>query len=63
LPVPHIPHELGVPVHVGSEPPFTLDANTENFFANFVEPQCGHFVPSQSLERTSTSLSFRHCSQ
>jgi len=61
--VPHIPHECGVPVQDGSAPPLMLDANTENFFDNLVEPQCGHFVPSQSLERTSNSLSFVHFSQ
>jgi hypothetical protein len=57
-----MPHELGLPVQDGSESP-ALDANTENFFANFVEPQCGHFVPVQSLERTRTSLSCSHFSQ
>jgi hypothetical protein len=40
-----------------------LDANTENFLFSFVEPQCGHLVPSQSLERTSTSLSFSQLPQ
>jgi hypothetical protein len=59
-----MPQECGVPVQLGSAPPpFTLDANTENFFDNFVEPQCGHLVPSQLLERTSNSLSFVHFSQ
>jgi hypothetical protein len=64
LPVPHIPQEWGVPEQVGpsaSLPP--PDANTENFFASFAEPQCGHFVPSQLLERTSSSLSFSHFAQ
>jgi len=64
LPVPHIPHELGVPEHEGSLPSLpALEAKTENFFASFVEPQCGHFVPSQLLERTSTSLSRSHFPQ
>jgi len=43
--------------------PLPLEANTDNFFASFVEPQCGHFVPSQRVERTSISLSFSHPSQ
>jgi hypothetical protein len=64
--VPHIPHERGLPEQEASAPPLpplTLEANTEKFFVNFVEPQCGHFVPSQLLERTSTSLSFAHWPQ
>lgn len=36
------------------------DANTENFLASFPEPQWGHFVPCQSLERTRISLSRSH---
>ena len=40
-----------------------LDAKTENFLVSFLEPQLGHGVPSQSLERTRTSLSFPHFSQ
>jgi hypothetical protein len=64
LPVPHIPHELGLPVQDGSAPSLlALEANTENFLESFDEPQCGHFVPSQLLERTSTSLSFSHFAQ
>jgi hypothetical protein len=61
-PVPHIPQELGVPVHegAGAESALPLDANTENFFVSFGEPQSGHLVPFQSLDRTNTSLS---CSQ
>jgi hypothetical protein len=43
--------------------PPALDANTDSFFASFTEPHWGHFVPFQSLERTSTSLSFPHFSQ
>jgi hypothetical protein len=43
--------------------PAPLEANTESFFVNLVEPQWGHGVPSQLLDRTSTSLSFSHFSQ
>ena len=64
LPVPHRPHELGWPVQTGSAAfPATLDANTESFFCNFVEPQCGHSVPCQSVVRTRISLSRSHLSQ
>jgi hypothetical protein len=62
LPVPHMPQEPGVPVQEGSSP-LTLEANTESFFASFVEPQCGHWVPSQRVERTSISLSFSQPAQ
>jgi hypothetical protein len=59
-----MPQELGFPVQDGSDPPpLTLEANVENFFASFVEPQCGHWAPSHWLERTSSSLSFWHFSQ
>jgi len=61
-----MPHDLGVPVQAGAgslPPPALAEANTENFLANFVEPQFGHFVPSQWLERTRISLSFSHFSQ
>jgi len=37
--------------------PALLEANTENFFSNRLEPQCGQGVPFQSDERTSNSLS------
>jgi len=40
-----------------------LEANVENFFSNRVDPQWGHLVPFQSLERTSTSLSLSHLPQ
>jgi hypothetical protein len=43
--------------------PAALEAKTESFFCNFAEPQRGHFVPFQSVERTSTSLSRRQSSQ
>ena len=60
-----MPHERGFPLHdaSGVVVPAVADANTENFFSSFVEPQCGHFVPSQLLERTSISLSFSHFPQ
>jgi hypothetical protein len=60
-----MPQDDGVPVQVGASPPVPAlaEANTESFFSNFVEPQFGHFVPFQSLERTRISLSFSHCSQ
>ena len=65
LPVPHMPHDLGEPVQDGASEPSleTDDAKTENFLLSFVEPQCGHVVPFQSLERTRISLSFEHLSQ
>ena len=43
--------------------PAVAEANAENFLASLVEPQCGHFVPFQSLERTRISLSVSHFSQ
>jgi len=59
-----MPQDDGVPVHVGASPAAPLaEANTESFFSNFVEPQCGHFAPFQLLERTRISLSFSHFSQ
>jgi len=39
------------------------EANTDKRFSNFVDPQCGHLVPFQLLDRTSNSLSFSHFSQ
>jgi hypothetical protein len=39
------------------------EAKTEKLFDNFVEPQCGHLVPFQRLDRTNNSLSFRHLPQ
>jgi hypothetical protein len=52
-----------MPQEVGSLPPALLEAKVENFFSKRVEPHCGHCVPSQSLDRTSTSLSFSHFRQ
>lgn len=39
------------------------EANTDSFFDKRVEPQWGHWVPSQLLLRTSSSLSLSHFSQ
>lgn len=39
------------------------EAKTDSFFVSRVEPQCGHCVPFQSLDRTSISLSFSHFPQ
>ena len=64
LPVPHLPQEVGTPEQLApASSPAALEANTESFFCNFTEPQCGQGVPSQALERTSTSLSRRQASQ
>jgi hypothetical protein len=57
-----MPHDLGVPVQVGSVL-FPVEANTESFFASLAEPQCGHLAPFQSLDRTRISLSRSHFSQ
>jgi len=43
--------------------PAVAEANVENFFSSFAEPQCGHFVPCQSFERTKISLSRSHFPQ
>ena len=60
-----MPQELGLPVQLGASlaPPAVAEANTENFLASFDDPQCGHFVPSQWLERTRISLSRSHPAQ
>jgi hypothetical protein len=65
LPVPHIPHELGTPLQEGAAgiAPAVAEAKVENFLDSFSEPQCGHFVPCQSLDRTRISLSFSHLAQ
>jgi hypothetical protein len=50
----------------GASPPpefAVVEANTDSFFDRRVEPQWGHWVPSQLLLRTSNSLSLSHCSQ
>jgi hypothetical protein len=43
--------------------PALAEANAENFFANFFEPQCEHSAFFQSVERTRISLSRPHFSQ
>jgi len=43
--------------------PPPAEAKVENFLSSFVEPQCGHFVPFQSDERTRISLSRSHFPQ
>jgi len=60
-----MPQELGTPLQdVGCDvSPAVEAANVENFFDNRSEPQCGHFVPSHSLERTRISLSLSHLPQ
>ena len=64
--MPHIPQELGVPLHEGASPALSLppeEANTESFFESRVEPQWGHSVPFHSIERTRISLSRSHFPQ
>jgi len=64
--VPHAQHDLGLVLQAGTAPvvlPAEADAKTESLLASFFEPQCGHAVPSQWLERTRISLSRSHFSQ
>jgi len=59
-----MPQELGLPVHVAASVALPLDdANTDSFLESFGEPHCGHFVPFQSFEQMSISLSCSHFSQ
>lgn len=60
-----MPQDLGWPVQAGASPlrPAVAEAKVENFLASFFDPQCGQGVPSQRLERTSTSLSRSQLSQ
>ena len=60
-----MPQELGLPEQESAAElsPAVLDAKTESFFASFFEPHLGHGVPSQRLERMSSSLSVPHFSQ
>jgi hypothetical protein len=59
-----MPQERGLPVQTGASfAPPVVEANTENFFFSFGEPQCGHLVPFDLLERTRISLSRSHFSQ
>jgi hypothetical protein len=39
------------------------EAKTESLLESLLEPQCGHLVPFQALERTRISLSRSHFSQ
>lgn len=43
--------------------PPPLEANTDNFLLNRVEPQFGQRVPFQSADRTRISLSRSHSEQ
>ena len=43
--------------------PPLAEANTESFLTSFDEPQWGHLLPTQSLERTRISLSLSHLEQ
>jgi hypothetical protein len=64
LPVPHIPHELGLPEQEGAAASdATDDAKTDSFLESFFEPHLGQGVPSHLLERTKISLSFSHLPQ
>jgi hypothetical protein len=57
-----MPHDPGFPEHEGSgPPPPVVEANRENFFFIFFDPQAGHVALLTVLERTSISLSFPHC--
>jgi len=60
-----MPQECGVPLQLGGSPApaAEAEAKVENFLDNFSEPQCGHLVPCQSLDRTRTSLSRSHFAQ
>jgi hypothetical protein len=62
--VPHIPQELGFPLHdapsAESPPP---EAKTESFLVNRFDPHLGHGVPFHLLERMRTSLSSPHFPQ
>jgi hypothetical protein len=59
-----MPQELGLPEHDGAADSLaTLEANTDRFFDNFLEPHCGQGVPSHLLERTRISLSAPHFPQ
>jgi hypothetical protein len=63
--VPHIPQERGLPLHAAGseESPPPLDAKTERFFVNRLDPHLGQGVPFHLLERTRTSLSTPHSAQ
>jgi len=61
-----MPQELGTPEQSAlsaAPPPGMLAAKVENFLESLAEPHPGQGVPSQWLERTSTSLSLPQSSQ
>jgi hypothetical protein len=59
-----MPQERGWPEQDGAAASLaTLDANTDNFLASFLEPHFGQGVPCHLLERTRISLSAPHLSQ
>ena len=60
---PLLPPVAGLEGAVLAVFPVELEAKVENFFSSFSVPQWGHFVPSQSLERTRISLSRPHLPQ
>jgi hypothetical protein len=47
----------------GSAAPLAEEANTDKRFESLFDPQWGHLVPFQRVERTRISLSFSHFSQ
>ncbi len=55
--------QLGAALGLLGAAPAVAEAKVENFLASFVDPQCGHFVPLHSLERTRISLSRSHFPQ
>jgi hypothetical protein len=64
-PVPHIPQERGLPLQAAAseELPPALEANTDSFFVNRLDPHLGQGVPVHLLERTRISLSTPHFPQ
>jgi hypothetical protein len=63
LPVPHFPQEVGTPLQESALEPAMAEAKEENFFWILADPQRGHLVPFQSLDRNRISLSASHLSQ
>ena len=63
--MPQRPQELGLPVQDAaseeSTPP--LEAKTDSFLFNRLDPHFGQAVPSQRLDRTRISESFPHFPQ
>jgi hypothetical protein len=58
-----MPQELGLPLQAGPSASPVAEAKVESFLESLGEPQCGHLVPFQLVERTNTSLSRSHFSQ